>query len=409
MISGGRLCLSVSYGRKIHRRETVEVLAERMMSNLRELIVHCQSEGAGGYTPSDFPLSRLTQEELDRVVEEQDKKRVEDIYVLSPMQEGILFHTLYEPGTGMYSVQLSCVLKGKVEVGKFRQAWEMLVERHAMLRTSFVWKGLGRAHQLVHSEAPLRWVVEDWRGFLVAEQEERLGQYLAEDRKRGFEFEQAPLMRLGLYQTAEDAWQFTWSGHHILMDGWCTSLMFGEVLESYQELSVGVLGKKSSARPYRDYIRWLQQQEQYDESSKLQNPLRPQLLFRGKLEIPVRMTELGITVQQCHGIQRDQLAVALARDNRIHFEILRIFVVETGKHLLGEVGHLLGKRTGKSCIFGEFFKLIWEGFARYQDTTASHAPNWTPLRYRRNWRQDLGTFTSGLHCAIVFFFVGDHF
>src|SRR5215471_18519483 len=96
---------------------------------------------------------------------------IEDIYVLSPMQEGILFHTLFEPEEGMYCVQLSCLLKGELDVEKFKRAWSLLVERHGILRTSFVWKGLKRAHQVVHRSAVVRWIEQDWRGGDQSEQQ----------------------------------------------------------------------------------------------------------------------------------------------------------------------------------------------------------------------------------------------
>src|SRR5205085_4934047 len=129
MIAGGQLWMNWGYSRGRHRRETVAEVAEGYVGRLGELIRHCQEAGAGaGYTPSDFPLSGLSQGQLDEVVKRGGA--VEAIYRLSPMQEGLLFHTLYEEGGGACVVQMVMRLGGEVEAGWLRRAWGEVVRRH---------------------------------------------------------------------------------------------------------------------------------------------------------------------------------------------------------------------------------------------------------------------------------------
>jgi non-ribosomal peptide synthase protein (TIGR01720 family) len=109
-VVGGRLQVVISYSEAVHERVAIERLAESYRASLVEVIEHCLSEGAGGYTPSDFPQSGLSQEQLDVLV---GQREVEDIYVLSPMQEGLLFHALYAPESAVYFEQLSCRLEGQ--------------------------------------------------------------------------------------------------------------------------------------------------------------------------------------------------------------------------------------------------------------------------------------------------------
>ena len=106
------------------------------MEALEELLEACRGAAAGGYTPSDFPLAGLDAAGLARVV--GGRREVEEIYPLSAMQQGLLFHTLYEAGGGTYYEQLSCRLEGELAVGAFKRAWQAVVERHAILRTAFV-------------------------------------------------------------------------------------------------------------------------------------------------------------------------------------------------------------------------------------------------------------------------------
>ena len=137
-IEGGRLNVYWSYSENVHRRETIERLAEDYIQALRRITIHCQSPEAGGYTPSDFPLARLNQEELGQL--EKDYRQIEDIYPLSPMQEGMLFHSLYSPGSDLYFEQFSCRLQGDLDIAAFKQSWQEVVNRHSILRTACVWE-----------------------------------------------------------------------------------------------------------------------------------------------------------------------------------------------------------------------------------------------------------------------------
>ena len=148
LIADGRLRLDWSFSGRRFRRETVADLADGCLAELRRLIGHCLSPEAGGYTPSDFPLSRLDAASLDRIF--AGERGIEDLYPLAPLQEGLLFHTLSSPGSGVYVLQLNCTVHGELDTAAFRRAWEAVVERHPVLRTSFRWRGLDAPLQAVH-------------------------------------------------------------------------------------------------------------------------------------------------------------------------------------------------------------------------------------------------------------------
>ncbi|HZA24232.1 MAG TPA: condensation domain-containing protein, partial [Dehalococcoidia bacterium] len=187
-------------------------------------------------------------------------KNVEDIYPLSPMQQGMLFHTLQAPESGMYFEQVSGVLGG-VEAAGFAWAWQQVLERHPVLRTAFLWEGLEEPLQVVRKRADLSWTEEDWRGVPPHEQPARLEAFLEADRARGFELSQAPLMRCALLRVAEERYYFVWSHHHLLLDGWSLPLVLKEVLTCYEAYKRGGAPRLDPARPYRDYIAWLQHQD----------------------------------------------------------------------------------------------------------------------------------------------------
>jgi amino acid adenylation domain-containing protein/thioester reductase-like protein len=186
---------------------------------------------------------------------------VEAIYALSPLQQGMLFHTLLSPRSGVYFAQLRCDLRGDLDVPRFWAAWEKVQERHAVLRTAFAWERLERPMQVVQRRAPLPAVELDWRALPPARREAELSRFLAEDRERGFNPARAPLMRLTLVRLEDDLHHFIWSNHHLLIDGWSVPIVLREVFTAYEAGLRGLSPQWPPARPYRDYIAWLKRQD----------------------------------------------------------------------------------------------------------------------------------------------------
>ncbi|MEH1813020.1 MAG: amino acid adenylation domain-containing protein [Nostoc sp.] len=196
------------------------------------------------------------------VAQKQSKsKDIESIYPLSPTQEGILFHTLYESESTIYFEQFQLTLHGNLDPGVFERAWQLLVERHSALRTLFVWKNRKQSVQVVRKQVNLPWSNLDWRMFPQQEQEIRLNSFLDSDRKQGFELDKAPLMRFALIRVADETYEFVWSFHHLLIDGWSWPIIFKELFALYESIQNGQQLYLAPSRPFRDYINWLQQQD----------------------------------------------------------------------------------------------------------------------------------------------------
>jgi amino acid adenylation domain-containing protein len=236
----------------------VSGLAERYMACLRELIWHCRDQQAGGYTPSDFPLAHLEQNQLDFWI---GNRSVEDIYRLSPMQHGMLFHSMYGSDSTAYFAQVGCRIEA-LDVNAFQRAWEEVVKRHSVLRTEFLWEGLQEPVQVVQKQIALDWTQEDWRLLQPADQEVKWQEYLKQDQQVAFDFRKAPLLRLTLMRVAEDSYLFAWIDHHILLDGWSHQILLGELFALYEAYSKGQEPELRPAGLYREYIAWLQKQPQ---------------------------------------------------------------------------------------------------------------------------------------------------
>ena len=188
------------------------------------------------------------------------KGNVEDFYPLSPMQQGMLFHTLYSPNSGVYFEQLTCTLGKLANAQAFKQAWQQVTDRHPILRTSFVWEGVKEPVQVVYRQVQLPWEECDWQEFAPAAQQQQLETFLKSDRERGFDMRQPPLMRMTLIKLAKDTYYFIWSHHHLLLDGWSNPTILTEVFDFYQAFLNGEQLSLPRPRPYRDYIVWIQQQ-----------------------------------------------------------------------------------------------------------------------------------------------------
>src|SRR5271166_2802 len=186
---------------------------------------------------------------------------IEDIYPLSPLQSGLLFHTLLEPDSDVYFEQLTCELHGTINEEAFAGAWRLLVARHAILRTAFVWKGPREPVQVVHRTVELPWQKEDWRELDLGAREAKLAAFLSEDRRRRFEPNRAPLMRLTTVRLTDDVWQLVCSHHHLLLDGWSFPLLLREFSEAYDSFCANRTPALRPARPYSSYLAWLRRRD----------------------------------------------------------------------------------------------------------------------------------------------------
>lgn len=186
---------------------------------------------------------------------------IQDIYELSPLQQGILFHSLYAPESAVYFVQLCYSLKGNFNVVAFEQAWQELVNCHSVLRTAFYWENLEKPLQVVHREVEVSLIQHDWRDINPNDQSEKLQEFLKSDRTCNFDLTQPYLMRLNLIRCTHDSYFFVWSKHHLILDGWSTALVLKEVVEIYQSLCQGKNLPLVLESHFGNYISWLQQQD----------------------------------------------------------------------------------------------------------------------------------------------------
>ena len=262
-VSGGCLQAEWTYSAQIHDDATIEKLAHDFRAELQELIAHCVATKTEARTPSDFPLARLSQAQLDELL--QSRKDVADLFHLSPMQQGMLFHILYAPNTDLYLGQFSCALRGDLDAEALATAWQQTLNQHEVLRASFAWENLDEPLQLIHANIRVPLEQHDWRGLPTGKQTEEWEAFLLRERQRGFDLSAPPLMRLALVRVGSDSYRFAWTHHHLLLDGWSGALLLREVFSAYEALRCREQVGKGATPPlrqsYRDYIAWLDRQD----------------------------------------------------------------------------------------------------------------------------------------------------
>uniref|UniRef100_UPI002610917D non-ribosomal peptide synthetase n=1 Tax=Pseudomonas sp. TaxID=306 RepID=UPI002610917D len=251
-VYGGELKLNWSFSQAMFAQATIQRLADEYAEELKALIDHCCEPANGGVTPSDFALAKLTQQQLDGLA--LNAAEVEDLYPLSPMQQGMLFQSLYGDGSGDYINQMRIDVHG-LDVPRFHQAWQAAVERHEILRSGFIWQAeLEQPLQVVYKQVRMPFIELDWQAHANVTQ--ALDSLAESTRAQGFVLEQAPLLSLTVVRTGASSHHLIYTNHHILMDGWSGSQLFGDVLQHY----AGEPLPAPTGR-YRDYIAWLQTQD----------------------------------------------------------------------------------------------------------------------------------------------------
>ena len=185
-----------------------------------------------------------------------DKKNLQDIYRLTPLQEGMLFHSINAPDSGVYIEQFVRVAT-RLNVSLWEQAWNHVIANNDILRSGFFWEGLDKPVQVVKKQQQHTIRELDWSDLDKEKFSERFNALLEEDKVKPFVFKSGDLMRQTVVHLSVDESYFVWSYHHILLDGWSAFLVMDEVFSVYDSLLNGKTPQKIQRPPFKSYVQWL--------------------------------------------------------------------------------------------------------------------------------------------------------
>ncbi|MFJ8775074.1 amino acid adenylation domain-containing protein [Streptomyces microflavus] len=210
----------------------------------------------GGHTPSDFPLVPLTRAD----VEDLDSAELSDILPLTPLQEGLYFHSVFDDdATGSYVEQQLLTLEGEVDAERLAAAATRLLTLYPNLAARFTALADGRVVSVVESGTRAPFTTLD----RPAVTDEEIRDLAERDRRAGFDLATGPLMRYTLIRTGAGRSVLVQTVHHIIADGWSVPPMLRTLLAEYH-----APGSVYPVGGYRDYVGWLAGQDQ-DESDRV--------------------------------------------------------------------------------------------------------------------------------------------
>ncbi|RZU53268.1 non-ribosomal peptide synthase protein (TIGR01720 family)/amino acid adenylation domain-containing protein [Krasilnikovia cinnamomea] len=256
---GPRILTECSFLPEVLTADEVREFTDAWSDALTGLAKHVSQTGVGGCTPSDFPLVDVTINDIERL--EDAFPGLEAVLPLSPLQEGLLFHALYdENGRDVYTVQLTCTLTGDLEPERLRAAMNALIRRHGALRARFVHTGLARPVQVIAPAADgLPWDYQDVRSLDPGQREEHFSTICAAERATRFDTSREVMVRCVLVRTADEEHRLLVTSHHLIFDGWSSRIMVRDLLALYA--ANGTASALPPAAPYSDFLAWLHEQD----------------------------------------------------------------------------------------------------------------------------------------------------
>jgi len=269
---------------------------------------------------------------------------IEDMYPLTAPQQGMLFHTISATSSGIYVEQVVWRLTGPLDTGLLANAWQLLVDRNTVLRTSFLWQEVDEPLQIVHQRVQTDLPVWDWRGDSADDRRRLLAELLDADRDTAFDLATAPLVRPAVIRVGVEHHWLVWSCHHAILDGWSVAELRRELLTLHNELRSGREVPPGLRRPFRDFVAWLGRRD----------PAPGRQFWRRQMEgfaTPLRLTD-GFAPDAAGGYGSVHLSLS-SEDTTALREFCRTRRLTPNTVIQGAWALLLHRYTGESdVVFG---------------------------------------------------------
>lgn len=280
---------------------------------------------------------------MNNKVLESRRQAIENIYPLSPMQEGLLFHSVATPDEGVYVPQIVLHLQGVIDPLIMRDCWSEMVSRHPVLRTTFHWEERDEPFQVVHREASLGWSQMDWSHINEEDRQKHLEALLSSNRRLGFDLKSAPLIRVQWLDYGAKGSRLILQYHHIILDGWSAGRLINDAFRTYQRRVGSLRPALPTPRPYVDYIAWLRGR-QWDTSRAFWRN------YTAKITAPCRVTRdaaEGEADFASHHITCDSLIAEQA------VKMCRNAGITTNTLMQAALAIVIARRTGnRNIVFG---------------------------------------------------------
>ncbi|WP_332277779.1 amino acid adenylation domain-containing protein, partial [Bacillus velezensis] len=262
-IADHKLFFTFAYSIRKYKQSTMRRLAETYKKHLLSIVKHCREQKTTELSPSDYSANDLTLDELEELKEKYKEFTLQDIYPLTPMQEGMLFHSLIDPDSEAYFEQKSFTIKGEIDLEELEKSINQLIDRYDVLRTIIVHENVKTPKQVIVESRKTSIRYEDITNLTEEQKSRFIHRFQFEERKRGFKLSEEILLRMSVIKVNHEEYRVIWSSHHILMDGWCSGIIMKDFFILYSSAKKNHTAPLKKATPYVNYINWLQKQSKY--------------------------------------------------------------------------------------------------------------------------------------------------
>lgn len=254
------------------------------------------------------------------VDDSKEKSKIEAIYSLSTMQQGILFHHLTaKKDQGFLNVQ--CTLDGNLNIDFLKQAWDLAIKRHPILRTSVHWEKIKKPIQLVKPNGNIDWNILDWTNKNDETQQQKLEAFKINNKNTGLNFQKKPLGKVSLIKTKKDSHYLIWCCHHLLLDGWSSSIILKDIFTFYDALANNKNALLEPIPSYKSYLNWLKETDTNAAKNFWTKTFKG---FKNPFLFNKNNTALNTTVNNHINLSTEtsQKAQALAKTNQVTLNTL---------------------------------------------------------------------------------------
>ncbi|MRS26516.1 non-ribosomal peptide synthetase [Bacillus sp. RIT694] len=311
-ILNGRLRFDLTYDMGLYAEEDVQAFVLAYERAITDVVETSLSKQGVVKTPSDYGIPDMSYRELKELAVTGE---IEKIYGMTPLQEGILFHKLVDKSATSYVLQTVLNIHKNLNMENMRTSLDILAGKYEVLRTKILTDRAERPLQVVVRDRPI-----ELREINVYSLEEKEVLKKA-DIARGFDLTEDSLLRLTVLRMGENQCTLLWTKHHIIMDGWCTSLLFRDFIKYYELINGGASrvqmeklleAEKKQILPYSEYIRWFEKQNKKEALMYWNRLLEdynsvitvPPLGIENNQEAESRLEELAVSGETTKAIEK---------------------------------------------------------------------------------------------------------
>ncbi|WP_394750391.1 amino acid adenylation domain-containing protein [Spongiimicrobium salis] len=259
LVVSGILEMNLNYNTTLYHEDTIDSFIDGFERSITEVIDYCCSEDQVELTRSDLTYTEIKKDELERL---KNNYVFSDLYTLSGMQKGMLFHWTLSKDSADYFEQKVLYFEGHIDEVLLEQSLNQLIDRHEALRTVFVHEGQETPVQVVLRQRKIDFSYKNVQNEVLEKAEAKvLRKYKEEDLKRKFDIRFDCLIRVTLLKTSDTRYKLIWSHHHIIMDGWCLGILWKDLQHFYLGRQQRTETLLPPSKKYKDYILWLQNQD----------------------------------------------------------------------------------------------------------------------------------------------------